>query len=408
MPQVFIVLGVLFFTGHFLKWFFNQTKIPDLLILVIIGQILGPLTGWVKPEQVGLAGRLLSEMALVVILFEGGLGLEFEILKRSSWGATKLTVLGFVLSVAVCTGVVHLMTPLTWLLALYVGIATSSTSSAVVIPMVKFLSVGEKTKTVLMLESSFNDILVIVLGLMLLEGLYNPNLDIGMALLGVIPTTLTAVALGAAAGVALTMGKARFPGLATIKFSTEAAVCILYGVVGYAGLNGPVAVLAMGLIMGNFALLPGGEKVRAAMRSRELDLLSEMAFLLKVFFFIYLGTMIQWQSIWITLVGAIMTLGIFLSRYFVTLGVVPHREGRLDAITVFAMGPRGLACAVVASLPLQRGIPEGALIQSIAFAAIPLTILATAVLVVWGERHPESLPLFRRYPTTPVPPPESV
>ena len=53
---------------------------------------------------------------------------------------------------------------------------------------------------------------------------------------------------------------------------------------------------------------------------------------------------------------------------------------------ITAMGPRGLATAVLATIPLQRGMAGGEWIQSTLFAVIPITIFVTAVLVFLSER----------------------
>ena len=70
-----IGVAVLFFLGHALGWFFEKTKIPDLLILMIIGYMMGPVFGFLTEESFGQSGKLISTVALVVILYQGGLSL---------------------------------------------------------------------------------------------------------------------------------------------------------------------------------------------------------------------------------------------------------------------------------------------------------------------------------------------
>jgi hypothetical protein len=50
-----------------------------------------------------------------------------------------------------------------------------------------------------------------------------------------------------------------------------------------------------------------------------------------------------------------------------------------------AMGPRGLACAVLATIPLQRGIEGGLWLQDTLFAMIPISIIFTAIFVLLSE-----------------------
>ena len=60
---------------------------------------------------------------------------------------------------------------------------------------------------------------------------------------------------------------------------------------------------------------------------------------------------------------------------------------RLDVMIMTAMGPRGLAAAVLASIPMQMGIEGAEFIRESIFAVIPLSILFTAIFVMLSERE---------------------
>ena len=65
------------------------------------------------------------------------------------------------------------------------------------------------------------------------------------------------------------------------------------------------------------------------------------------------------------------------------------------------MGPRGLATAVLATLPLQMGLEGGEWIQEALFAVIPISIFLTAmgVFVSENEKIGRTLvPIFKKYP----------
>jgi cell volume regulation protein A len=105
MSLVIIGLSLLFFLGHALNWFFIKTKIPDLLILVVLGYIIGPTLGLIVPSDLGVAGSVLSTTALIVILYEGGLNLSARDLLTSSLPALSLSLVGFFL-IAIVGGLV--------------------------------------------------------------------------------------------------------------------------------------------------------------------------------------------------------------------------------------------------------------------------------------------------------------
>jgi NhaP-type Na+/H+ and K+/H+ antiporter len=48
--------------------------------------------------------------------------------------------------------------------------------------------------------------------------------------------------------------------------------------------------------------------------------------------------------------------------------------------------PKGLAAAVLASLPLQMGLPHGEIIKNTVFAVVLFSILIASLLVLLAER----------------------
>jgi len=55
-----ITLGLLVFIAHGLEDVFARTRIPDVLILLFIGLLLGPIAGLVTPEHMARSGRFLQ------------------------------------------------------------------------------------------------------------------------------------------------------------------------------------------------------------------------------------------------------------------------------------------------------------------------------------------------------------
>ena len=92
------IIGLLIFTAHLFSEIFSRKRIPDVLFLIIIGLLIGPVFHWISPESLGNAGSLFSGITLVTILFESGTQLRFSALKDSFEGALKLTALNFILS----------------------------------------------------------------------------------------------------------------------------------------------------------------------------------------------------------------------------------------------------------------------------------------------------------------------
>ena len=57
-----LFLGLLIFTGNILSRLFTLTKIPDVLFLIAIGIVIGPLLGLVSPGNSGSSARSLRRL----------------------------------------------------------------------------------------------------------------------------------------------------------------------------------------------------------------------------------------------------------------------------------------------------------------------------------------------------------
>jgi len=88
----------------------------------------------------------------------------------------------------------------------------------------------------------------------------------------------------------------------------------------------------------------------------------------------------------ILLTGLGLTIFVFILRLPVVRLSVDRQISRLDASLMAVMVPKGLAAALLASLPAQQGMAEGALIQDITYAMILFSIAGTAILSFWLEK----------------------
>jgi NhaP-type Na+/H+ or K+/H+ antiporter len=402
-----ITIGLLVFIAHGLEDVFARTKIPDVLILLFIGLLLGPVTGLTTPESFGKAGPVFTTLILIVILFEGGLGLDLKVLGKSLVGATGLTVWNFVLTMAVVAPITKVFLGFNWLQACTLAATVGGTSSAVVIPVLKRLKLGEKAKTVLMLESALSDVLVIVVTLALVGAQTGNDFRIGRIFGEMFNSFLIAAVIGALTGVFWSLTLHWLHGLKNSIFTTPAFVLVVYGLTEWLGFSGAIAALMMGITIGNIKELPPYflKKRRELLTSpseTELAVFGEVAFLLKTFFFVYVGISIQMSDSFLVVAGLGTTLALFILRVpVVHASLIPSASfSRFDASVSGAMNTKGLAAAVAASIPFQRGLDMGEEIKQVAFAIVLFTILAASLLVFLIEHGWFNVlgnVLYRRY-----------
>lgn len=403
MEKIILGLAGLFFTGHVLQWVFTKTKVPDLLILILAGFFIGPSgLNIISHQHIGQVGTVLATVTLIIILYEGGLNLNASSLLKSSLPALILSLLSFLLIAGLTT---LFLTPFfTLSTSLLIGLGIGSTSSAIVFPMIKPLHLKEETKTLLSLESAFTDVLAIIAFLAVLDSLISKNYEASTFLFGFGAKPFLSIALGAGSAFLWSFLRKVFANVFDMPFSTEAWSLFTYGCIELFKLNGPIGILAFGFALANLNLLPKSIENILNLKpvsEHEMSLLKEISFLLRTFFFLYLGMLMQFSSFNIFLLAFLLTLLILVTRYISVRVVFSAKKYPFsDALVAVGMGPRGLACAVLATLPLQKGYEHGEFIQNLIFYIILLSIISTSIFVIFGQKSFFTKlfePLFKAY-----------
>ncbi|MDP3564179.1 MAG: cation:proton antiporter [Methanoregula sp.] len=388
-----LFLGLLIFLGNILSRFFTLTKIPDVLFLIAIGIIIGPFLGLVAPSAFGVVGPLFTMVTLAIILFEGGLHITLETLKKSISGTMAITIANFVIVTGICVGIMHGFGGFTLIESFMLGAILGGTSSAVVIPFTNYLNIKNDTKAILALESAISDVLCIVVLLALLDVVKLNQFDVGRLVGNLMASFLVAIFIGVVAGV---WWSSIYQRIASIKsvFITPAFVFIVFGFVNLLGFSGAIAALALGLTLGNLyyfkaeKILPflGDTITQVELTPIEKEFFAQLVSLLKTFFFIYIGISIHFGDMNIIYLGAIITIIIYLARIVMVWFTIPRSIPASDAAIVSVMEPKGLAAAVLASLPLAAGIASGQAIQDITYIIIFFSILVCSIMVFLLER----------------------
>ena len=388
-----LFLGLLIFIGNILSRFFTLTKIPDVLFLIAIGIIIGPFLNLVEPSAFGVVGPLFTMVTLAIILFEGGLNITVEHLKKAITGTTAITVANFVAIIGICIGVMHFFAGFTIMESCMLGAILGGTAAAVVIPFTSYLNLRHDTKAILALESAIGDVLSIVLLLALLNIVELKEFNVGLIVGSLISSFLIAIIIGIIAGV---WWSSVYHKIASIKsiFLTPAFVFIVFGFVSLLGFSGAIAALALGLTLGNLhyfkaeKFLPflGDEVTQVELTLIEKTFFNQLVSLLKTFFFIYIGISIHFTNMEIIYIGAILTALFYLVRIVIVWFTIPRCIPASDAAIVAVMDPKGLAAAVLASMPLTAGIAAGQSIQDITYIVIFFTTLVCSVMIFLLER----------------------
>ena len=390
---VIIFVGALVFMAHLFTGLFEKTRIPDVLYLILIGVVIGPMLGIVRPDDFGKVGPIFTTVALVIILFESGLDLSLASLRSSLHSAILLTVASFVLAWAALTAVIQGLTGLSFPLALFAGAALAGPAPAVVIPLTRQLKMKDETRAALTLESAVGEALCIVVGLSVLEALRLQEVEVGNMIGRLLSSFVFSILLGGAGGYAWSLVLHRVRRLQHAIFTTPSFVFIVYGICEFLGFSGPIAALSFGIVLGNAGLIriPWIQESSdlTPIRHNKVESLffGEIVFLLKTFFFVYLGISIHLSDYRIVGIAGIATLALIFARAVSVRAATDSRSvPRSDARLMAAMVPKGLATAVLAALPAQLGVAGSAGLSPLVYSGVFLSVVATALLVFLVER----------------------
>lgn len=398
----FALIGGIILIGFLANLLFRATKIPSVLILMAIGLVLGPVTGWVKSDALIAIAPFFGTLALLIILFEGGLELDIESVLKQASTAAGLCLLGFFLSWGTISALSFYGFHLPLLNSLLLGCILGAGSPAIIIPLTSGLSVRREIKTILKLESALGDVLLIVIVLFLLDMHASGRQSASAVVYGLIKSCAVALVISSVAGALWArligwMGKEPLAYMLTLGF-----VFLLYFGVEELGGSAALAVLMFGMILENMHGIADrvglrvrtfiGIDIRAeqfVLQAFMKNITEELSFLLRTFFFVYLGLLLDFRALTpqIGIYGAAAAALIFGSRWLAVR--LLSRKGAFtsgELQIVCAMLPRGLATAVMAFLPLQRGVPGTDLFPIYAFLVIVLTNIHMTGGVIWAEK----------------------
>jgi cell volume regulation protein A len=369
---------------------FRITRIPDVVVLMALGLVLGPVLGLIDADRFSKATNLLGTLAIILVLFEGGLDLDLRETLRHFPGSLLLAVLSFVFSGGLVGWIVSHALGLPLTSGLLVGAVLGCTSSTIVLPVLQQMGLEEPVKVTLMLEASWGDVLaVLTVGLMLGMKGQSGTVASGLAH-GLVMQVGVALIFAVTGGVLWSrllrvLSEQRFWQVLTFSM-----VLVLYAGMEAMGANGLIAVLAFGLTLSNFPGIDPGLELRhlvttvADSQQALLTFHSELAFLVRTFFFVLIGAVAQLASFRehpLLMAGTVAA--IFFARWLAIKSSQWswHEIGPAGRDAILWMLPRGLITVVLAIQATEARGAELSFLPGLAFAVI----LATNLLVVVGS-----------------------
>ena len=405
---VIITLGAIMILGFIGNYIFNRTQIPS-IVWLLFGLFVGLVFNMQElqvlfPSLLEGVSSFFGAVAIVIILFDGGINTDLHQLFKGAPRGLLLTVSGFCLSLIATMLIVVGLSAAGFLpiglkesaiVGILLGAVVGGTSSPIVIPLAcRLKNLQEKTKMVLSIESILTDPLCIVVFLAGVYMITSGSVNIGEGIKSLVST----FSVGAVVGLFLgfiwlpIMDKVRKEQFSYIL--TLAVVFLIYSLTeSWWGGAGALSCLAFGLVLGN------GKKflkiVKYSGKSFEIDnetkqFHSLTSFVIRTFFFVYLGMMVSFQKVEYIIVGIIVLIALLCLRFLaINLSTYRGNFEKDDKQTMMVMFPRGLAAAILAinfgpTVIGQEGLNIGSAMQGFFKDVAFVVILGTAIICTVG------------------------
>jgi NhaP-type Na+/H+ or K+/H+ antiporter len=374
----------------------RHLRLPGIVLLLATGAVLGPdLLGWVHPRALGAGLFSIVDLAVAVIVFEGGLNLEVSRLRREQTPIRRLVTWGALVTLAGGALVVGWLLEWEWGRALLFGSLVVVTGPTVIGPLVSDLRLRPRVATVLEAEGVLIDPIGAILAVLVLELTLTPRAETfaagGMQLLLQLGFGTLA---GAAAGLALN-GLLRIRRLVPQGFGNIfvlAVVLLLFqGCQELVPHSGILAVAIAGVVVGNLHS-PVDRDVR--------EFKDQLTVLLIGLLFVLLAADVRFEDVQALGWGGLGTVAalVLLVRPLNVLVSTAGSELRLREKLLLAwLAPRGIVAAAIASLTAAslevHGLPGGAELRALVFLTIAVTVLLAGftgrpVATLLGQRLP--------------------
>ncbi len=392
----FLFVAVVIIVGFLGTLFFKKTKFSDLILLMMLGLLIGPVFNVLGTESIVFLRSItpfFAALALMVLLFEGGLHLNFFSVLKELFRASFFTILIFLLSVFLIAGI---LVALGWnlLLAIMVGAILGGTSSAVIISLVNGSSVSEETKVLLTLESSITDVLCVIVTIALAEIMLAQNIEAQTVAQSLLGAFSIAAVLGVIFGLAWIRILRDESTVRPYQYILSVAVLfLLYSITEFAKGNGPFSALVFGLVLGNAPELTAFLRMRPySVTDAIKNFQFEISLFVRTFFFVYLGLVFSVENFDWLLAGTafLITIVLLLARWLGTRALQKMAPVfSPDKRVIYSLMARGLAAAVLATYPLTVGLADSNVekIVPLAFMVILFSNIVSTLGLFQFERE---------------------
>jgi cell volume regulation protein A len=356
----------------------GRAGIPAALLFVLVGMIAGTAVG-LRLSDYTLAFRI-GTIALVLILFDGGLSTPVATLRQVLAPAGVLATVGVALTALIAAAGARLL-GLPWTEAGLFGAIVSSTDAAAVFSVLRGarIQLRKRVALVLEVESGVNDPMAVILTLGFTAALAEHRAP-GVALLG---ETVLQLAVGLAVGWGVgragrfLLSRARLPAGGLYPVLTLAVAYFAFGAATLAGGSGFLAVYVAAMVLGNGPL---------PYRSGLVRVHDAIAWFSQVGMFLVLGLLadpVRLAAIWLPGLALALVLSFLARPAAVAPCLLPFRFSTREIAFISWVGLRGAVPVILAIYPILRGVEGAPVIFDLVFFVVVVSSLLQGAPIRW-------------------------
>ncbi len=389
---ILLAAGVVIFLGVAGEAFFKKTGIPDVAFLMVLGVIIGPVFGIIQPEAVTQIVPYFAALALIIIMFDGGLNLDLKHMIKTAHFAFTLAILSFVLSVVITAIAIHYLLDWSWLESILLGSIVGGSSSAIVFGLVRNIRISEAAKNMLSFESALTDILSTIIAFILFGAILAGQFDLQVLQETLGRSIVVGLVLGFGVGIPWMYVSTKLSNAQHSYMLTLGILFLLFFLANSLGESGALTALVFGLMLGNKQHLARVLKFKLPRIEVDDPTHNQITFLVRVFFFVFVGLMASIGQYEYVIIGIGITILMYFGRIIVGKITLTKKFSLLDRRVTYSMIPRGLAAAVLATFPLTLGLPNAEVYSQIVFVIILSSVIITTIGLGKSKKIPPPEP----------------
>ena len=387
-PILLLAASVVIIMGVLGEAFFKKTGIPDVLFLMVLGVIIGPVLGIIQPEAVLEIVPYFAAVALIIIMFDGGLNLHLGKVVKTAHFSIILVIVGFAVSVGIVGSFAHYGLGWEWIDSILLGSIVGGSSSIIVFGLIKKIHISEDARTMLGFESALTDIFAVIIAFVLFEAMLSGEFSLDLLGITIGKAVAVGLVLGLGVGIPWMFVISKLKNAQHSYMLTIGMVFMLFFLATSFGESGALTALVFGLMLGKKTYFSRILKIKFPEDTIDNSLHSQVTFLVRAFFFVFVGLLASFTQIEYVIFAVIAGIAIYIGRIILTKSVLVRGFSKLDRKVTSVMIPRGLAAAVLATFPLSMGLPNAEAYPQIIFFVVITSVIITTIGLGGAKKIP--------------------